>query len=157
VHDELPDIGIARPDDWNELDDESRARSFLDTDRCEIVDDDGSFFYVRGVLELPIVGLERTFGFGAWGALREQDFERYVELEDDPRRFEQRPYASVLANRLPGYPDTYGLRASLVANEPGTRPSILLEAADHPLVHDQRHGITLERAVELVTPFLHAA
>ncbi len=154
-HEGLPDLAYDAPDYWAQLTEEERAQSVLEEDLCRVRSVEGSFFYVRGVLELPILEADELFAFGVWGSLSERSFERFVQLFDDPRRVDEPPYFSWLSNSLGGYPDTLNLRASLQVRALDLRPAVVLEPAPHPLSVDQREGITLERARALVEPALH--
>jgi hypothetical protein len=52
---------------------------------------------------------------------------------------------------LPGYPDTDTLEAeALLLRGANARPVIQLRAADHPLVGEQRNGITMARVHEIL-------
>jgi hypothetical protein len=141
--DNLPELAFDAPDSWESLSDAERGRSMLEGDGCEIHGEDGDFYYVRGLLELP-VREGGTWAFGVWCALTEAGFERYVELFDDPRRHEEPPWASRLANELPGYPGSLNLKGRLHVLDPALRPALVLDDADHRLVRDQRDGVTLE-------------
>jgi hypothetical protein len=155
THTGLPDIGISQPDLWLRLTDEERARSRLDADTCEINADDGSSFFVRGVLELPLVDADGTFGYGVWGSLSESHFRRFLELYDDPERVDEPPYFSWLSNRLAGWPETLNLKTNVEIFDIASRPRIVLEPTDHPLARAQYEGIAFRRALELVEPHLH--
>ena len=56
---------------------------------------------------------------------------------------------------MPNYPETLNLPASVVTAELELRPNIVLHDGEHPLVREQREGITVERLLELVGPGLH--
>src|SRR5439155_1271616 len=79
-------------------------------------------------------------------------FERVLELWDDPARTEEPAYFGWLSNSLPNYPETLNLPASVVTAELELRPNIVLHDGEHPLVREQREGITVERLLELVGP-----
>ena len=64
VHEGLPDIGMGEPDYyWSVPEDERDQRVKLTSDTCVI--DDGDFF-IRRVLEIPVIDYPQTFGFGVW-------------------------------------------------------------------------------------------
>ena len=155
-HRGLPDVAFDEPAHWRALTRWQRLRSKLTPDTCRIRDDEGEFFYVRGVLYVPIEDHEQQLGFGVWGSLSEANFRRFLELYDDPRRVDEPPYFSWLGNSIPGYPETRHLPAHVQTRELELRPTIVLEPSDHPLAVEQRDGISVERALELVEPALHA-
>ena len=58
-------------------------------------------------------------------------------------------WSVVLATRVPGYPDTDGLPATLRQRAPGLRPTVELDESDHPLAGEQARGITMGRVAEI--------
>jgi hypothetical protein len=156
VHTGLPDVAFDAPLPWEQLDDEERAAGELDSDTCEIHSADGDFYYVRGILEIPIRDFDQTLGYGVWGSLSEANFARFVELYDDPSRVDEPPYTSWFGNRIPGFPDTFNLKAWVETRSLDLRPSIVLHGdQEHPLVAAQREGIELAQAIALIEPYLH--
>lgn len=111
---------------------------------------DGEYFYVRCVLELPIVGtVGQRFGFGIWSSLSKENFGRYVETFNDGKQAHLGPWYGWFSNRLKGYPDTLNLKCHVFPQDGGNRPLIELEPTDHPLATEQRTGITFDRILEL--------
>src|SRR5262249_38464044 len=53
------------------------------------------------------------------------------------------------SNRLRGYPDTFNLKCQVHPRSGRRRPYIQLEPIDHPLVREQRNGITFDRLLEI--------
>ncbi len=154
VHDGLPlDFVYHEPWHW---DGPRGADDWLTPDLCRWTDDDGNAaFFIRGVLHIPIVDADDTFRYGIWSSLSERSFERVVEQWDDPARVHEDPYFGWFSNRLPGYPDTLNLPLDVVTAELELRPALVLHDRDHPLVAEQRDGITLARVHELVELHLH--
>jgi hypothetical protein len=69
IHEGLPAIAFEAPSHYNSLTPEERAtRAKLGSDFC-VIDDDA--FYVRAVLEIPIIGQSETLEWGVWGSLSE--------------------------------------------------------------------------------------
>ena len=50
---------------------------------------------------------------------------------------------------------THNLKATLHTQSLGVRPQVYLDPCDHPLAHEQKAGITLDRARELAERCLH--
>jgi hypothetical protein len=155
-HDELPlDVGFDAPVYW---DGGRNSDDYLTPDFCVWTDDDGErAHFVRGVLKIPLVDSDEFFAFGIWASLSEENFDRAIDLLDEPHRVEEEPYFGWLSNRIAGYPDTVNLKTLVHTSEVGLRPVIELEPSDHPLSIEQQHGITLERVQEIVEPSLHTA
>ena len=136
--------GPRTPDDW------------LSDDLCVWRDDDGELsYFIRGLLSIPVVDDEGDLRYGFWSSLSKASFDRVVELWDDPRRTEEPPYFGWLASAAPGYPDTHGLAVDVVTADLELRPQLVLHDADHPLVREQREGITLARVREIAEANLH--
>ncbi len=128
----------------------------LTSDLCVWTDDAGDVaYFVCGLLTLPIVDSEGEFVFGVWSSLSQASFQRVVDLWDDPARVEEPTYFGWLSNGLPGYPPTLNLPANVVTDRLDYRPQIVLHAGEHPLIHEQRDGITSARVQELVELMLH--
>jgi hypothetical protein len=130
----------------------------IDSDLCVWTDDQGDrCYFIRGVLHMPILGADDTFAYGVWSSLSESSFSRVVELWDDPARVHEPPYFGWLSNSIPGYPETLNLPLDVLTNAIDLRPALVLHDGDHPLVQEQRSGITLERVREIAELNTHAA
>lgn len=149
-HDGLPDLGMDAPDPYLEVPEEEReARTTLTPDRCVVRDDDGEHYFVRGVILIPVEGHAEPFGIGAWVSQAREKFERYAA------NAEMAPTFGWLVNRLPHYDETtFLLKTRVHFHSAGRRPTIELEPTDHPLAVEQRNGITMERAWDIVHRYL---
>jgi hypothetical protein len=154
-HEGLPhDLAFDAPKHW----DGGRDDDVLTEDLCRWTDDEGNpNYFIRGVITIPVLDADDAFRYGVWSSLSETSFRRVVELWDDPARVEEEPYVGSLSNSLPGYPDTLGLLLDVVTPTLELRPSFLLRDGDHPLVREQRKGITTARIRELAELSLHPA
>ncbi len=160
LHEGLPlDLAFDAPAYWYALSAEERAssESVLGDDLCVIRGDDTADFFIRGVLPIPVPELADDFVYGVWTTLSERSYRRVLELWDDPRRVEEPPYFGWLSNRIPGYPDTLNLKARVHTRSLDRRPTIELEATDHPLAVEQSRGISEARVREIVELGLHGA
>lgn len=110
---------------------------------------DNRYFFIRGCLELPIVGTQSTFLWLIWVSLSEKNFNRAADLWEMPERENEPPYFGWLSNRIPGYPDTTELKVNVHTLQVGRRPAIEVEHCDHPLAIEQRDGISRQRAQSL--------
>jgi hypothetical protein len=146
MHDELPDIGADRPDPYWDVPEEERERRVeLTEDTCVI---DGEHYFIRGVLQLPVHDHPEGFGFGVWVSQKRENFEAYVQ---EPGSSALGPFFGWLSTRIEYYAvDTLLLKTMAHFRGDGLRPSIELEPTDHPLAVDQRAGITLQKALEIV-------
>ncbi len=152
--DELPaPYSYDSPFYWPGLSEEEKKASFLTPDVCEMRRSDGTFFFVRGVIEIPIVGESEPLLWGVWSSLSEANFRRFIDLYNDPKRVDEPPYFSWLSSRIKGYPDTLSLKANVTTPTLEERPKIKLEPTDHPLALEQQRGIRVERVREIAALF----
>jgi hypothetical protein len=146
LHDDLPDMGADKPDQWWAVPEEERAaRIKLTPDTCEI---DDEHFFIRGVIEIPIHDQADRFGFGVWVSQKRENFFTYLM---NPDTSEIGPFFGWLCTRIGYYQeDTSLLKTMAHFRGEGLRPIIELEPTDHPLAVDQREGISLNKAWEIV-------
>ncbi len=151
-HEGLPDVGYREPLVAADVPQtECAKRLFLTSDLCVL---DNEHFFVRCMLFLPNTGADERFGWGVWSTLSQANFLRYQEhYDEDLSRWN--PMFGYLSNRLPGFPDTLNLKLSVQPERRGMRPTVTLEPTDHPLAVAQRDGISIEKVLEIVEPFLH--
>ncbi|MFL5386711.1 MAG: DUF2199 domain-containing protein [Longimicrobiaceae bacterium] len=145
-HDELPDVGSDRPDPWWEIPEDERERRIeLTSDTCVIDDED---FFIRGVIQIPVHDHPQAFGFGVWVSQKRENFHAYLE---NPRSSGIGPFFGWLSTHIAFYPEeTMLLKTRAHFRGGGLRPLIELEPIVHPLAVDQREGITLQKALEIV-------
>ena len=125
----------------------------LSADQCVI---QGEAFFVRGLIELPVLGSDDVFSWGVWVSLSKENFELASEQWDTPGRESAPPYFGWLSTDLSLYsPSTINLKTMVHTRQVGERPAIELEPTDHPLAVEQRTGVTLERVQQIAAAALH--
>jgi len=125
---------------------ERRSRATLSTDFCTIGDD---AFFIRGQIEIPLIGTSESLTWGVWASLSAASMERAKQVWDRPDRASEAPFFGWLSSALPLYPDTINLKSHVLLRPPPNIPFVELEPTDHPLAVEQRKGVTLARAVEI--------
>jgi hypothetical protein len=147
------DLACGKPEQWPGSEEKTsnseaaRSRHFLSEDFCVL---DGEHFFVRCVLEIPIVGGGGAhFGYGVWSTLSEKNFRIYVDTFDSGDQGDLGPWFGWFSNRLKGYDDTLNLKCQVHPRPGRTRPWIEMEPTDHPLAVEQRRGMTLDRLLEI--------
>jgi hypothetical protein len=151
----MPSFGWDWPIQYLTVPEAERAtRVELGPDYCVI---DERWFFVRGCLEIPVIGHEEPLSWGAWVSLSRDDFLRYGELHDDVTREAGARFVGWLCSQIPSYPDPGAepLKAALRVRPWPTRPFIELEPTDYPLALEQRHGITRDRVREIAERVMH--
>jgi hypothetical protein len=146
VHEDLPDIGFDKPDYFCSVPEAERERRIeLTADTCSIDNED---FFIRGVLEIPIIESARTLGFGVWVSQKRENFYTYIENFNSSAIG---PFFGWLSTRIPFYEeDTLSLKTLAYFRGGDQRPLIVLEVSDHRLSVDQNNGITMAMAWEIV-------
>ncbi|MEQ1617459.1 MAG: DUF2199 domain-containing protein [Terricaulis sp.] len=147
-HSELPALALFRPDHWLSFSPEQQLEGELTSDWC--MTPDGHYF-VRCSLLLPIDGApDRTFAFGVWSSLSEDNFKHYVLAFNDKGQSKLGNMFGWLSNELPGdFAGSLHLKCQVWPQDDRQRPLIELEPTDHPLARAQREGISFEYAQRL--------
>ena len=155
VHEGLADLVFAAPYYYYTVPaDQREQRCTLTSDMCSIDDQD---FFIRGCLDIPIVGRSDRFSWGAWCSVSRANFSKYREVFDQPHQSDVGPFFGWFSVRLPGYPDTLGLKVRAHRRDERTRPLFELEESPHPLSLECRLGIPEARLQEIYEAHLHAS
>lgn len=139
------DFGYDEPYYWRK--EYEGEKSHLNEDFCSIDDRD---FFIRGVIELPVIGSEEVFRWGVWGSLSRENLERLLKISDSQDRVELPPMFSWLSTQIQGYPETLNLKMYAHIQESGQRSRFELEPTDHPLTQEQQKGISPSRIEEIM-------
>ncbi|OYV04887.1 MAG: hypothetical protein CFE26_14495 [Verrucomicrobiales bacterium VVV1] len=152
-HDDLPDcFGIEAP--WPALvpEAEFETRVILGRDQC-IVDDE--HFFVRGHIQIPILGRENPLQFSVWSSLSEESFCHMCDRYEASDRDSDPPYFGWLSSFISVYPNTIHLKLSGQSRPLGFTPLFIVQPTDHLLATEQQKGITEARWHEIAHHFLH--
>ena len=146
-HSGIPDIGWSYPVYYLDVPEAQRE------DRCELTSDtcviDDKWFFVRGCLEVPVIGTDEVFAWGVWVSLSESDFLKFIDLYEVEQRSQEGSFLGWFSTYIELYDNTVQLKARAHLRDHGIRPFIELEPTDHPLAVEQREGVTLERLREI--------
>jgi hypothetical protein len=139
------------PDLWDSLSAADRELSELTPEACVVKE---QFFFIKGVIQIPVLDADEGFSWCVWVSLSASNFRRVGEMWEDSKRVDEPPYFGWLCNSIPGYPETLHIKTMVHTRDIGLRPLIELEPTDHPLAIEQRAGITLER-MRAIAEVLH--
>lgn len=140
------------PDVWDEAF-ANASDSMLSSDQCVI---EAQQFFVKGMIEIPVISSDRVFSWGVWVSLSRDNFARALNVWETPGRESEPPYFGWLTTSLSIYlPNTLNLKTNLHTRKVGQRPFVELEPTDHPLAVEQRTGVTLDRVREIAESVLH--
>ena len=152
-HEGMPSFGAVAPLYYYAIPAAERTR------RCELTSDtcivDDEFFFVRGVIEIPVEGAADPFTWGVWVSWSEASFYEYARHFESERHTMLGPYLGWLSAEFRVYPESENLKTKAHLRGPGERPLIELEPTDHPLAVEQRNGITVERVAEIYAAYMH--
>ncbi len=149
----IPTFGWKYPISYLDVPEEKREEDvFLTEDLCVIAD---KWFFVRGCIEIPVIGHEDPFIWGVWVSLSEENFMEFQDLLGAEKRAHYGPYFGWLNASINIYPETENLKTMVHIRDDGDRPYIELEPTDHPLALEQKNGITIERVAEIYANRVH--
>jgi hypothetical protein len=131
---------------------EFEKRVDLTRDQCVV---DEQHFFVRGHIQIPIIGSDDVFSWSVWCSLSEQSFLYASDRWFEPARVNDPPYFGWLMTSLPVYPETRHLKTSVQSREVGYVPLVTVESTEHPLAIEQHNGITRARVEEIAHALLH--
>lgn len=137
----LPDAVLAVPEG------ERDARLVVGNDSCKL---DGRRYFLRGNIELRVIGAGATFIWTVWAEVEHSHYKRVLALWTRSTRVEEPPYPGLCANYLPTYPSTLGLPGELHTRLVGQRFEFRLQPGDHPLIAQQERGVEVDRLREIL-------
>jgi len=141
------------PDMYANMKREERdTRALIGSDQC-VINEQG--FFLRGCLEVPILGSEEPFVWGLWVSVKEEVYDEVSDLWTlEGREKLHGPYKGRLANPTV-YSETLNLKTEISLQSVGIRPLLKIGEADHLLAREQSAGISRARAMELASVLLH--
>lgn len=152
-HEGMPTFGADAPLYFHAIPAEQRPdRCHLDSDVCLV---DQKQFFIRGCLDIPVLGAVDPFSWGVWVSLSACSFKAFNGCFALAKRSPIGPFFGWLSAELPLYPSTENLKTRVHLRDNGMRPFIELEPTDHPLAIEQREGITVARVAEIYAHMVH--
>jgi len=158
AHDGMFHLAAFAPDVWRG--DESYRENgeltldadFLSEDFCVVA---GRNFFVRCVIDIPVIGLEDKFGFGCWGSLSRTNFETYVDRFDAGDYAGVGPWHSWLGNILLDSAAGHWAACTMFPQLDRQRPTLAVAEDDHLLAIRQRSGITAADVFDIYRRYGH--
>ena len=149
-HSGPPSLSFQSPEHYLALNDEDKKKSYLNEDLCVVLNQD---YFIRVVLEVPIIGANESFLWGIWVSQSKSNYEYYSEHFDEDLKGRQS--FGWIANVLPGYQDTLALESTVLFGGRGSRPKIHLHESKHQLAIDFHQGMSMEKAIQIAEKALH--
>ena len=125
------DFAFNAPYYWtDELAEKDPENNFINTDMCVI---SGRDFFVRGVIEIPVLDNDETFNWGVWVSLSKENFKRYFEVYGTQDELREKPYFGWLSNEIPIYPKTLNIKTHVRLQGNTLRPksSLIIQTTIH--------------------------
>lgn len=146
-------IGYSKPSIYFSIPEEEREKRIsLDKSWCVV---DEEYFFHRGNLVIPIIDSKENLEFGVWTSISEDNFKKRMDLWDNPARVNEEPYFGWLSSNIAGYNDTLNIKTVAQENEDiDAIPNIYVIEENHPLAIDQENGITMDKALEIVSSIM---
>lgn len=153
IHKGVPSFGTEAPIYFYDIpENEREERVFLTSDTCVIDDDE---FYVKGSVEIPVIGYKEIFSFNAWVSLSEINFFKFQDLLDVKIRKNNEPMLGWFSSSIWPFTDTEKIKAKIHFRDEGTRPFIELGGTQHPLVELQQEGISFDEIKRIYEYYVH--
>lgn len=104
----------------------------------------GERFFLRGVAYIPVKDTDRSYGWGIWVEVSKDDFDDYFESFEEDNSSKPK-FAGIVANEIPYYENTTGLKVEVQLGNETQRPEIYFSDQSHLLTKEQTDGISLEK------------
>ena len=150
---ELPIHWVAQaPAHYEEMTEaERQTRAELSADFCAI---DDSVFFIRGVIEISLIGHAEMFSWGVWASLSAASMEKVRRAWKNFDQYTDGPFFGWLDTSLPYESSTLNLKTHVHLRAPPLTPFVELEPTNHPLAIEQRQGMSLKRAIQIAEALL---
>lgn len=153
-HEGSPSFGYRAPACYDQLSEQDKQSiAELSEDLCRIEHPEGTDYFARVVLDIPIHGVPEPFLWGVWVSLSRESFEKYTSTWGC--HDESDCYFGWFGNRLPYYPDTMNLKTNVRPRNGGLRPALELQPSGHPLAIHFHEGLTAEEAQQIAEAATH--
>ena len=147
VYDEIPfTFGSDYPSYYYTIP-ENEISERVEYEKSLCIIDDHFFHRVR--LEIPVLNHSENLNFDIWTTISEENFDKRNENWNNEKRVDFEPYFGYLQNEIFGYKNTLNLHTIAIENKPGFIPNAQI-IDEEPLFHDQKNGISLEKAMNIV-------
>jgi len=148
-YDELPlCFGSDYPDYYFSIPPEEREKRIELTKSLCVVD--GEHFFHRCRMTIPIVDYDENLVWNVWTSISEENFIKRNDLWTNPARINEPPYFGWLQTVIPTYRETLNIKTMSYEQSLDSIPRLEIIEENHPLQIDQKNGINLKRAFEIV-------
>jgi len=153
IHEGSPSFGFKAPDPWLSQPEDIRENGKVGEDLCYYTDEDGTHYFARVIIEIPIHEVSEPVMWGVWVSLSKESYEHYLETWDELDT--DRAYFGWFCSRLPYYDSTHSLATDVHPQPNGARPNLCLHEAEHELYHGFTNGISIEKAQKIAEIAMH--
>ncbi len=121
-------------------------------DSCKFTSDyyacEEEYFYIRGVIPLPIKDSDQIYNIGAWAQVSPGSFNRIWELWEDENQDKEPRIRGILANKVHLNTGVERTEIQVQLTGPTSRPEFYIDDENCSLYLEQISGITIHRASE---------
>lgn len=152
VHEGSPSFSVEAPAQYENktnLLSKIFLRKYINADFCRNNND----FFIRVILEVPIIGVDEPFTWGVWVSQSQKNYIYYQKHFHD--NLLGRETFGWFCNALPYYKNTLGLKTIVFFQNNKNRPKIHLQECGHELSIDFHQGISIEKAKEIANIVHH--
>jgi hypothetical protein len=144
------DVGYDHPDAWRHVSYRKNGgtvmvgQDVLTADFCSI----GDQFHLRGLLSLPVRNTDARFAFGPWARVSAETFRAYHAAFGTEEETRLGHHSGVLANELPGFPNSANLQLSIHFVGGTGRPQFVLPTPS-ALENAQSQGLSFDLLLDI--------
>jgi len=140
------ELSLIRPDDIAIMDEDEIEKTCRYNDEIYIYEEE--YFYIRGILPLPIHDMDRDYNLGVWVQVSKNSFDRIYDLWSNENQSLEAPFEALLANNVPLTQGSKDANVQIKLMGPKTRPFVIVKDENCSLLDEQTLGIALHRASE---------
>lgn len=154
-HEDWPALVFRAPDPYLALSEEEQANAELTKEICCIEDEEGTHWYLRGVLTQYVYDACQYLDYGVWVSLSEASMKDYYEHYEDKEY--KTTYFGWLVTDLPNYPanTSFGLPTNVEVDNSKGIPTILPHQGDSIFIKEFYDGISTEEALRRIDALLN--
>ncbi|MDR2221815.1 MAG: DUF2199 domain-containing protein [Flavobacteriaceae bacterium] len=154
-HEDWPALVFQAPDPYLALSEEAKANAELTKEICCIDDEEGTHWYLRGVMTQYVYDACQYLDYGVWVSLSEASMKDYYEHYDDKEY--KTTYFGWLVTDLPNYPanTTFALPTNVEVDNSKGIPTILPHQGDSIFIKEFYEGISTEEALHRIDALLN--
>lgn len=131
-----------RPDAFFAVPEAERKERIRESDDLVSIDDEA--FFVRGVVDLPVLGRAAGYAWGFWVKVARAHFDTALRYFDEDPPLDHPGFPGTLANQTRWLPPTLGVAVHVHLGRGSSRPRLMVLDDSHVLAQHQVRGVSLQ-------------